>query len=279
MPDSPAVTLDTAPAPPTPLDSAAATDKPLRCLNCGYDLRVHPGATGRPIGDCPECGCPLAVTRRLDPLANADRRYRRGLVAGLGWLVVAVAAALPLLLPGLLLAVMAAWRLTGVERGRFEPSRDRLPRLFARWGITLGVVGLTGLAAFSLVAIVFYDVPMTGNLHSLDIALLTAGALTVTGLLSLWRHLRHVAARADDPALTARIDRLHRAWLIAIGLIGAVALIASIFDWTYQLYAMNHWASAPSLFAVVAAVLVWLWVVTLRAVARLRSRLAPIASP
>ncbi|MEM6756276.1 MAG: hypothetical protein AAF586_03845, partial [Planctomycetota bacterium] len=145
-------------------------------------------------------------------------------------------------------------------------------------GITLGVVGLTSLAAFSLVAIVFYDVPMTGNLHSLDIALLTAGALTVTGLLSLWRHLRHVAARSDDPALTARIDRLHRAWLIAIGLIGGVALVAAVFDWSYHLYAMRHWAAAPSLFAAIAAVLVWLWAVTVRAIARLRSALAKIAS-
>lgn len=268
----------TAPSLDAPADDDGSAAPRVRCLHCGYDLRMHPGATGDPVGDCPECGCPVAVSRRLDPLARADARYRRALTAGLSWLTVAVIAALPTLLPGLLVAVIAAWRLTGVEPGRFEPTRDRLPRLFARWAVTLGVLGLTGLAGFGLVAILAYDVSMTGHLHSLDLALLTAGALTVTGLLGLWRHLRHVAARADDPALTARIDRLHRAWLIAIGLIGGVALVAAVFDWTYQLYAMNHWASAPTLFAAVAAVLVWLWAVTLRAVARLRSDVAKIAS-
>ncbi|MEM0915830.1 MAG: hypothetical protein AAGK09_14635, partial [Planctomycetota bacterium] len=80
------------------------------------------------------------------------------------------------------------------------------------------------------------------------------------------------------PALTARIDRLHRAWLIAIGLIGGVALVAAVFDWSYHLYAMRHGAAAPSLFAAIAAVLVWLWAVTVRAIARLRSALAKIAS-
>ncbi|MEM0915029.1 MAG: hypothetical protein AAGK09_10520 [Planctomycetota bacterium] len=269
-PPAVAVTPDDAP-------SQAPSISDLRCLNCGYDLRVHPGATGNPTGDCPECGCPVAISRRLDPLADADPRYRRGLVAGLGWLAAAVILALPTLLPGLIVAVVAAWRLTGAERGRFEPTRDRIPRLFARWAITLGVVGLTALLTAALVAVVVYDVPMAGRLQQLDIALLTAGALTVIGLLGLWRHLRHVIARANDPTLTQRIDRLHRAWLVAIGLIGGIALIAAVFDWSYQVYAMNHRAAAPSLFAAVAAVLVWLWVATLRTAIAIRRRLARLA--
>jgi len=270
--------IDAAPSPqPDTARLAAGTASPLRCLHCGYDLRVHPGSTGDPTGDCPECGCPLAVTRRLDPLIDAPPRHRRQLAAGSTWLVVAVAAALPLIIPGLLIAIVAAWLLTAPQPDRFEPMRDRLPRLFARAAVTIGVLALVVILSAATLAVVVYDLPFTGHFQSLDIALLVAGSLTVTGLLGLWRHLKHLALRTDHHELRRRVAGLHRDWIIAIAAIGGVALLAGAFDWSYRLYAVTHWLAAPGLFSAAAAVMVWLWVVTLRAAVALRRGLRAIA--
>ncbi|MEM6333353.1 MAG: hypothetical protein AAF823_08465 [Planctomycetota bacterium] len=265
---------------------------PLRCLNCRYDLRAHPAATGDPADapspDCPECGCPVAVSRRLDPLADAPRAHRRRLALGATLLVVSVAIALPLILPGLVLAVAAVWLLTAAEPRRFEPARDRTPRLYARLGLPLGVATGATLAIGTLVALLRSDLRLSGNLTAIDAALLAAGAVTVTALLALFRHLTHAAERlgqpgpttsADADALAPRLRRLHRHWLLAIAGIGAVALVAGVFDWTYRLYSLQHPAAAPALFAAVAAILLWLWAVTLRTALQLRTALKPLAKP
>jgi len=278
MPDASTAPPSTA-APDPRVDTArlaADAVSPLRCLHCNYDLRMHPGSTGEPTGDCPECGCPLTVSRRLDRLTDAPPRHLRQLHAGATWLVVAVAAALPTLIPGLLLAVVAAWRLTAPQPRRFEPARDRLPRLFARAAVSLGVLALVAILAAAALAVAVYDLPLAGRLESLDIPLLVAGALTVTGLLGLWRHLRHLAQRVDRPELLNRIEGLHRAWLIAIAAVGGIALLAGAFDWTYRLYAVTHWLAAPGLFSAAAAVALWLWVVSLRAAIALRQALMDI---
>jgi hypothetical protein len=55
----------------------------LRCHRCGYDLRAHP-----PEGRCPECGTPVAESRReaaipLRPAwGESDPRWRRRVLAG-----------------------------------------------------------------------------------------------------------------------------------------------------------------------------------------------------
>jgi len=257
---------------------ASSSDMPLPCLHCGYDLRMHPGSTGQPTGDCPECGCPLAVTRRLDPLRESDTRYLDGLERGTWWLVVSVMTSIPIFVPGLLIAVVAAWRLTAAEPGRFEPVRDRLPRLLGRWGVTLGVTSIVGCFVAGLLFLHFaYGKALNNQAPSFDIALLIAGSLIVVGLLALWRHLRNLTQRAEQPDLLRRVDGLHRAWIIAIATVGGIALIAGAFDWTYRLYAVTHWLAAPGLFAAVAVVMVWLWVVTLRAAIALRRGLHDLA--
>ncbi|MEO0587074.1 MAG: hypothetical protein AAF078_05490 [Planctomycetota bacterium] len=276
MPATPA----TPTTPPTPIAAPIDAASPLRCLNCRYDLRAHPAAIGDPAdapsADCPECGCPVAVSRRLDPLANAPLAHRRRLALGATLLVVAVAIALPLVLPGLLLAIAAAWLLTAAEPDRFEPSRDRIPRLYARLALPLGVAACVGVGVVTLVAIGRFGLSISGQLTTIDVAILAAGALTVTGLLALFRHLTHTALR-HDPALATHLRRLHRAWLLAIAAIGVVALLAGAFDWAYRVFSIRYVATAPIMIAVVAAILLWLWAVTLRTATHLRAALKPLA--
>jgi hypothetical protein len=60
----------------------------LWCDCCGYDLRAHP-----PDGKCPECGTPVAESRRLASIPrrpawrDSDRRWRRRMLAGM-WVLV-----------------------------------------------------------------------------------------------------------------------------------------------------------------------------------------------
>lgn len=58
----------------------------LVCHRCGYDLRAH-----AEDAKCPECGTPVAESRRLAPLRpvwrDSDPRWRRRMLAG-AWLLV-----------------------------------------------------------------------------------------------------------------------------------------------------------------------------------------------
>ena len=64
------------------------TSSDLPCHLCGYDLRAHPQD-----GRCPECGAPVAESRRVAAIPrrpawrDSDPRWRRRMLAGT-WVLV-----------------------------------------------------------------------------------------------------------------------------------------------------------------------------------------------
>jgi hypothetical protein len=258
----------------SPSDPAAmlpARDVP--CVACGYNLR------GLPLEhDCPECGQPIAAWVRADRFTQMDAAWLVRLRRGAKLLQLGVIAALPLVVPGLIVAAAGLWPLTSAPPKPMggETAGDRATRLAARWCFGLGAIVLVVLAAgvawnlAGSVRVVF------GDWWLFDAIGIAAGALIVLGLASAWRHLSQLARRLPDGDLARGFARLRRDWFIAAGIYIAIALITNLVNafrasaWVYQ-----FGEATPALLAGTPLVLtlLWLWWRTLRAATGLRRTL------
>ena len=232
------------------------------------EATANPGERGR----CPECGAGLDLSRReeADRLDRADTAWRARIRRGARWLHASVWAAV-LVLPGLIGAAGALWLLTTREPGRAEGWMARGTRLSARWASVASAAAAVVLLVLllrrwdDLRAIGFSVTTLLAqDWRELDVVICLAAAAMAVALLEAWRHLFALAARADGPAVAQLCRQTWKRYLIVVGVVVAIAagtylaeplglrLPSPYFEWT-----------AVALTAVVAAVLGWVWWVTL----------------
>ena len=243
------------------------------CLACGYNLR------GLPLDhDCPECGQHIAAWVRADRFTQLDAVWLMRLRRGARLLQVGVIAALPLVVPGLIVAAAGLWPLTGAPPKRMggETAADRATRLAARWFFGLGVFLGVAVLGLLLINLGGETRKLLGDWWAFDAAGIAAGALITLGLASAWRHLSQLARRLPDGDLTRGFAHLRRDWIIAAGILIAIALLTNLVNafrasaWVYR-----FGEGIPALLAGLPLVLtlLWLWWRTLRASSRLHRTL------
>lgn len=242
------------------------------CLECGYNLR-----TQARDGQCPECGTAVATTLREDSLAGAPLAYRSSLAEGSWWLVVAVASALPLAYPGLLISTWAAWMLTRCESGRVEPRKDWAVRIGARLLIVLGGLAASAMVAGAVVAIWNVGMRVWQQWWVIDANITAAHGAWALGMIGLFRWLTTLARRAGDAALERRSNRVRKCWTVALVLVALLAVAASLADIASTLLHTSAQGVAPVLVMAMLALLIWLWVVTLRFAIFCRRRFRTLA--
>ncbi|MEM7625631.1 MAG: hypothetical protein AAF333_08385 [Planctomycetota bacterium] len=246
---------------PVKLDAEGRIDVDMDCPACGYNVRMQRAAEG-----CPECGAAIDVSVRddTDRLAQADARWLARTRRGSRWLHAGAWASLVLVLPGLVLAAAALWLLTTREPERFETWYARGTRFSARWAGVLAAVASVVAAGFFVAQLDewrwSFNTVVGQDWGAFDLWFSTAAASMAVALLEAWRHLFALAARADGPTVAQRCRRAWKRYLIAVGLIVAVALVTNLaepmgwrlpspwFEWT-----------AAMIFAAIATVVLWVW--------------------
>ncbi len=258
--------------------SAMLPARDVPCLACGYNLR------GLPLEhDCPECGQRIAAWVRDDRFMQLDAAWLARLRRGARLLQVGVIAALPLVVPGLIVAATGLWPLTAAPPKTMggETAADRATRLAARWFFGLGVLLGVAVLALLLINLGGDSRKLFGDWWAFDAAAIAAGALVTLGLASAWRHLSQLARRLPDGDLARGFAQLRRDWFIAAGIFIAIALFTNLINafrasaWVYR-----FGEAVPALLAglPLALTLAWLWWRTLRAATRLRRMLSLMTS-
>jgi hypothetical protein len=247
-------------------DGRIATD--VVCLNCGYNLRSC--LIG---GACPECGMAVRVSLRGDRLASAPPGYLRQLQQGAAWFHVGVVMALPLLFFGLAPAAVGVWMLTAGESGRAEPTRDARFRWATRLLMVTGALILVGLSAAAVAMFAWQRtlfLQLRVELQAMDVLFIVGSGLLWMGLIALSVHLEALAERAGSEAMRRKCAWFRKHWLAGLGAMVILALGVQVSNWVYVARGV-YWMWASAVFgALVAGVLVWLWVVSLRFAGALR---------
>ena len=251
---------------PVKLDAEGRIDVDMECPACGYNVRMQLAAEG-----CPECGAAIDVSVRVDAdqLARADAAWLTRIRRGTRWLHAGAWVSLLGVLPGLIVASAALWLLTTKEPNRFETWYARGTRFSARWaGVLAAVASVVTAGVFirqfdgdwrwSFNAIVGQD------WGAFDLWLSMAAASMAVALLEAWRHLFALAARADGPTVAQRCRRAWKRYLVAVGLIVAVALVTNFAE-PLGLRLPSPWFewTAVMIFSAILAVVVWVWWETL----------------
>lgn len=276
---------------PVRLDAEGRIDIDVHCPACDYNLRMQ-----KVQGACPECGAAVDVVERddADRLANADPAWLARVRRGTRWLHGAAVAALCGGIPGVVWGAAALWLLTGREPGRRETWYHRGTRLSARWASVLAaaaalavvvlivrrygsfwstVAGSMGSGAGSgggttnpLLRVQRLVAPMmSGDWGTFDLLVCTAAASMAVAMLEAWRHLFALAARADGPAVAQHCRRAWKRYLIAVGIVVAIAVGTNVverFGWRLP-GGFYEW-TALMLSGVILLVLLWVWWVTVR---------------
>ena len=260
---------------PVRLDDQGRIDVDVSCPACGYNLRMQ-----QVQNVCPECGQPLDVVPReeVDRLSEADTRWAAKVRRGVGFLNVG-AWLMPLgVLPGLLVGVAGVWLITVKEPGRPEGWVERGTRLSARWPLLIalgcgaafvGMLLLTQSKGWSWLSMMRRDATW------LDVLLATGAASLVVGLLESWRVLFKLAARADGPDAARACRQMWKRYLIAAGVVVAVALATRLGDaWDLPFLHRHFMYVGGAIVAVVAAMVLWVWWGTVQLTKRLKSAMA-----
>ncbi|MEM8737513.1 MAG: hypothetical protein AAGG38_03410 [Planctomycetota bacterium] len=282
---------------PVRLDAEGRIDNDVFCPSCDYNLRMQRVAdvvgrregaaaseAGRP-GGCPECGAELDVVSRdeADMFSRADPGWCRRVVRGADWLFYGAVGAMPLVLPGLVVATAGLWLMTGREPGRREGWKARGTRLSARWASVLGAGA--GLALLVLLWWRWGEATRATFLAKDwllgDILFCAVGASFAVGMLEAWRYLFALAARADGPRVAQACRAAWKRYLLGVGVVVGLALAVNVAErsgirlpepW-------NHYTVTAG-FAVVGAVAVWLWWVTVGLTREIRRLLrGAVAAP
>ncbi len=251
---------------PARLDEAGRIAVDFDCVACGYNLRAQ-----RPGEACPECGRAISAEAQAQRWEDADSGYRQRAAEGTRWLSWGVAAAMPLVYPGLVVMAAAVWRLTGREPGAKERWAQRNGRLLARWLVVLGVPAAIGSVVWA--AVKFNAANGLGGEWRLTDTLLTGTHTAVfLGLMFAWRHVFDLAARADGVEAARTLRRLWRRYFYVLLFVAGVGLAVNAYDSLDG----DRWLPgglwlAPAVLALVAAVMTALWWQTLNATRRLAS--------
>ena len=238
-------------------------ERDLACLHCGYNLRtLSAGAS------CPECGMAVRTSLRGDRLVEAAPEYLRKVLRGAAFLRWGVMWSLPLIYPGLVIAMVGVWMLTAAQPARDEPARDWWRRWMCRGMMGLGITGM--LVVFTMLGYLIASSPLSlfgRSWGGPDMVFIAAHALFVMGLFQLWGWIAALGMRIPDDGLVQGCRQLRRSWLIAVGLIIAIALCTNLFTLLHHLLPAldkhSHWLGGAVLLCL-AGVLVWIWLVTLR---------------
>ncbi|MEO1237336.1 MAG: hypothetical protein AAFX76_11165 [Planctomycetota bacterium] len=265
---------------PVRLDAEGRIDNDVHCPACDYNLRMQ-----RVEGACPECGAAVDVVDRddFDMLDRADPGWRRRVGRGAKLLHWGAIAAMPLVLPGLLLATAGLWLMTGREPGKDEGWKARGTRLSARWASVLAAgagiwllvlfLGREGNTRHSLRAFWGHDWKL------FDILFCTVGAAFAVAMLEAWRHLFKLAARADGPRIAQRCRAAWKAYLWGVGVVVAIAAAVNLGERTGIKLPVEVWSVfAAATAGAVVAVCGVLWWVTVRLAGEFRALLAEAGS-
>ena len=252
------------------LDADGRVMGDLACAECGYNLRMLEST-----GNCPECGMAVVVSARRDRLSDAPGGWLRGITRGARWLHLSIILALPVIYPGILVSCYAVWLLCRTQPGRVEPSLDRGLRVSSLACVWLGGLILLALVVGALVAVGMGRHHMFENwtfqgLPVFDFFFLLGHAAYVLGLLSFWRYLGLLALRVPDTGLSTAFLALNRRWLLAVGLVaGACGLSYGLFRLGFVSPASQSYLVPVAVLLLIACVLIYLWVSTLKAARRL----------
>ncbi len=250
----------------------------LPCAECGYNLRTLAYSA-----KCPECGMAVLVSARGDRLDAAPASWIKRIHRGALWLKGSVVLAFPFFTPGVALSCYAVWNLTATQPDRDEPAMDRSYRLAARWVTILGAMMVVVLTLGALILVAATEQRLFGDwstqlgsgggglmdsLPMFDVMYISGHAIYVLGLLSTWRHLGVLAQRVPNQNLARAWDKLVYAW------IGAVVGTVGVSGVTYLMWRIGlvpGWSTSfwmPMILVLAfMAVLVWLWLTTLRVTA------------
>lgn len=247
---------------------AEMIDTDVLCLNCGYNLRMQ-----TVDGECPECGLAVNITLRKDRLADAPLAYRQRLQRGATWWWVGTLLACPLLYGGVLIATLGLWNLTRRQPDRHEPMPDQMMRHTGRNCLAVGMAGMIAIIGTLLYAISDDHTKLFHSWQQLDGMFILVHAIYVAGLILTCRYLATLAQRAEQPVLARHFKRLEIDWLVAVGIVLLVGVIAGGENWAYAQWSFDPWWLGPMLAGVLALTLVWLWVQIWRTALRLRQGL------
>ena len=256
-----------APSPDTTDANAPRHERDVNCAACGYNLR------GLPIdADCPECGQTPEPQLRDDWLDQTDPHWRHKLARGGKLLHFGTIAALPLIYPGVMIALVGLYQLTSPQPGRDEPRDDRRARQIARMFVLLAGLGLIALTCLFFLS----RQPLLGKWTLFDAMSIAVHAVLAIGMLATWDYLQILAHRLPDPHLARHCSRIRVDWTVAVTGIFFVGLISTTLD-TLGLSRLVPSHITPILAGVailcVLAILCWLWVRTLVFAAHFRRRL------
>ena len=251
----------------------------VKCLNCGYDLRMQ-----RLDGACPECGTPVRVSLRADRLFEASPAYRWKLMRGAVWLKWGVGLTLIFGYLGMAIGLVGLWRLTAAEPGRHEPVYDQRLRWLARsaftigWaGSTLGFGGALGLLLINRAWLIRFS-----DWQPVDAVLVALNGAMFIGLLAFWEYLGGLSRRMESPKLVRRCVRMRWVWVIGLTLMCSLALGTSMANWLYATRWIDPtmtWQAAGGVVTIVLMILIsiWVWGETLRLAHELRIKLIEVA--
>lgn len=214
----------------------------------------------------------VRVSLREDALAAAPAGYLRTLRRGARLFTVGTVLSFPLLFFGLVPAAAGAWLLTTRQPDREDPAKEERLRWITRGLLAVPAVGLAGLMAAFLVALVFngFHVFRLTEWRHLDALLIAGCGLFWMGLITLSAYLDGLAERTPEKDLARAVRAFRRHWLAGLGVIILVALAAQVADWVYRAQNVYFRWAAPAFAVVAAAVLLWLWVASVRFGVRLR---------
>lgn len=255
-----------------PAEAAEHIDTDVRCLHCGYNLR---GVSLAPGGACPECGMPIAVSLRTDRMAGAPHKWLATLRLGATLFEVGAWLSLPLLYLGVSVSAIGLWLVTIPQPGRPEPSKDERQRwaaralMFAASPLLLGLVGTLGVLLLRDRHALFQI-----RTQTIDIVFIAGHAMVWQGLFFFSAYVNGLAARIPSPMLTRVTTRFRHAWLAGVGAMCLIAVAASFADRIlYRKFNLYEWWATPVFAVLVAAVLVYLWIETIRFARTLRREL------
>ena len=253
--------------PPTTLDADGRIEADLPCPRCGYSLR-HQAAGGA----CPECGLVIAgvvAPEALEPEAEsaAHAAWRRRVESAPKALSTGLALVPLGVYPGLLVLAWGVWRMTGREPGRRESRSQKVTRWVARWGTALGAPGCVAAVAYAA-WMLMQRRGLGGDGWGLVDAGVAAPHVTLgVSLMFAWRHLHDLAARAQRPDASLGLRKLWRRYfngllVLTVLAVGFVALELGMRG--QRVYLQVSSAAAALSAAVACAVLMWLYVSTLK---------------
>ena len=259
---------------PVRLDADGRIDTDIECPRCGYNLR-----TRLPREGCPECGVPIDVIDRADAdrLDHADPWWRGRIRRGGKLLHYGAWAAMPLVLPGLILATAGLWLLTTREPGKAEGWAARGTRLSARWASVGSLLAAVALGV-SLI-IVQQEWTVMGMMQRdekwLDILFAAVGASMAVALLEAWRVLFKLTARADGPAVAQACRRTWKRYLLGIAVLIGLAIAVNVGDRLDLRFVSERFVTfAAASFLLTFGTLAWMWWQTVRLTSQIAKVLA-----